>query len=255
MSSNEHPNSTDERIAPQSPRSAGEPPAAKPSRRAWALGAACAAVLALGLGLFAIAPALAPSPEDAPTAPLEAGQGKQEGGAQDSAGEAADEGTEASQQSSGADAASTGNETPGSGDTSSGSAQSPSSPAAGVGSPSKPEEQPSHSKPATVTVTISIDASRAGSGYEHASLGSRSLSLPAGSTAYDALVACGASIGGNSTYVSSINGLAEKQCGALSGWMYSVDGVFPQVSCGKFQLEDGAQLVWAYSLDMGDDLS
>ena len=70
MSSNEHPNSTDERIAPQSPRSAGEPPAAKPACRLWAAGAACAAVLALGLGLFAIASALAPSPEDAPTAPL-----------------------------------------------------------------------------------------------------------------------------------------------------------------------------------------
>ncbi|MGN0078400.1 MAG: DUF4430 domain-containing protein [Coriobacteriales bacterium] len=255
MSSNEHPNSTDERIAPQSPRGTEHAPAAKPSRRAWALGAACAAALALGLGLFAIAPALAPSPEGTPTAPLEAGQGKQEGGAQDSAAKPDGEGSDASQPSSGPDTASTGAEAPSSGDASSGSAKGPSSPAAGGDSPSKPKDQPSHSKPAAITVTISIDASRAGSGYGHASLGSCSLSLPAGSTAYDALVACGASIGGNSTYVSSINGLAEKQCGALSGWMYSVDGVFPQVSCGKFQLEDGAQLVWAYSLDMGDDLS
>lgn len=103
-----------------------------------------------------------------------------------------------------------------------------------------------------IAVQCSIDSSRA-SGYG-ASMGSGSVTLEEGATAYDALCAMGVSVGGNSTYVSSINGLAEKTNGAMSGWMYSVNGVFPNKACGKYVLSDGDVVEWVYTCNLGKDL-
>ena len=61
-------------------------------------------------------------------------------------------------------------------------------------------------------------------------------------------------MGGTSTYVSSINGLAEFDCGSGSGWMYSVDGVYPNKACGKYTLSGGERIVWVYTCDLGNDL-
>ena len=114
-----------------------------------------------------------------------------------------------------------------------------------------PEPEP---QPATITVSVSIDSSRAASAGYPASMGGGSVTLPAGSSVYDALAALGVSIGGSSSYVSSINGLAEFAVGNKSGWMYSVNGSFPGVGCGSYILSGGERIVWAYTTDLGNDL-
>ena len=69
--------------------------------------------------------------------------------------------------------------------------------------------------------------------------------LSVGGTAFDALCKV-ATVGGSPTYVASINGVAERQHGPLSGWMYSVNGVYPNQPCGSYQMHDGDSLVWTY---------
>lgn len=51
---------------------------------------------------------------------------------------------------------------------------------------------------------------------------------------------------GSATYVRAINGLAEKDHGPLSGWMYKVNGVAPNISAGSYKLKKGDQVVWYY---------
>lgn len=106
----------------------------------------------------------------------------------------------------------------------------------------------------TITVTVTIDASnahKANASYP-SSMGSKQVTVKAGASVFDALKATGASIGGSSTYVSSINGLSEKACGSGSGWMYKVDGVYPNYACGKYKLQGGESIVWAYTVTKGD---
>lgn len=71
-----------------------------------------------------------------------------------------------------------------------------------------------------------------------------------GATAYDALCATGLSVSTKSSqyglYVSAIGGLAEFEYGGKSGWMYSVNGSAPSVSCGKYVLKDGDTVSWYY---------
>ncbi|MDD6730540.1 MAG: DUF4430 domain-containing protein [Eggerthellaceae bacterium] len=116
------------------------------------------------------------------------------------------------------------------------------------------QQQQAAPAPATITVTVTIDASNAhkvNASYP-SSMGSKQVTVPAGASVYDALKAMGASIGGSSTYVSSINGLAEKACGSGSGWMYKVNGVYPNYACGKYKLQGGESIVWAYTVTKGD---
>lgn len=131
------------------------------------------------------------------------------------------------------------------------SAQAPSASGSGSGSGKQQQAAPA---PATITVTVTIDASNAhkvNASYP-SSMGSKQVTVPAGASVYDALKATGASIGGSSTYVSSINGLAEKACGSGSGWMYKVNGVYPNYACGKYKLQGGESIVWAYTVTKGD---
>lgn len=57
-----------------------------------------------------------------------------------------------------------------------------------------------------------------------------------------------------SIYVQGINHLYEFSCGPLSGWMFMVDGVFPNYGCSKYNLKDGNEIVWAYTCDLGRDV-
>jgi hypothetical protein len=100
------------------------------------------------------------------------------------------------------------------------------------------EGESSQTTPSTISVYVSID----GKGYTS---GGGSVTLSPGATAYDALCQV-ASIGGSSTYVSSINGVAEKQHGAMSGWMYYVNGSAPNVPCGSYVLQNGDAVTWVY---------
>lgn len=52
---------------------------------------------------------------------------------------------------------------------------------------------------------------------------------------------------GSSVYIQSINGLAEMDKGPYSGWLYYVNGVKPDASCGSYTVENGDQIEWRYS--------
>lgn len=51
----------------------------------------------------------------------------------------------------------------------------------------------------------------------------------------------------NSYYIEGINHLYEFDCGNESGWMYKVNGWFPNYGCSSYYLEDGDVIVWTYS--------
>ena len=57
-----------------------------------------------------------------------------------------------------------------------------------------------------------------------------------------------------SVYVQGINHLYEFSCGELSGWMYMVNGEFPNYGCSKYELKDGDEIVWCYTCDLGRDV-
>lgn len=96
-----------------------------------------------------------------------------------------------------------------------------------------------------ITVSITVDGSAAGAGASSATV-----SLAAGSTVYDALVKTGISISASGSaygmYVSAIGGLAERQHGPMSGWIFSVNGVEPSVACSAYTLSAGDSIVWTY---------
>lgn len=97
-----------------------------------------------------------------------------------------------------------------------------------------------------ISVSITVDGSAGGAGSASAKI-----TLPKGSTPYDALVATGMSVNARptsfGTYVAAINGLAEKEHGATSGWLYSVNGVEPNKACDAVTLSDGDTVNWHYT--------
>ena len=50
-----------------------------------------------------------------------------------------------------------------------------------------------------------------------------------------------------SYYVEGINYLYEFDGGKLSGWMYKVNGWFPNYGCSSYTLKDGDEIVWCYN--------
>ena len=57
-----------------------------------------------------------------------------------------------------------------------------------------------------------------------------------------------------SVYIRGINYLYEFSCGPLSGWMYRVDGEYPNFGCSKYELKDGQNIEWIYTCDLGEDV-
>ena len=58
----------------------------------------------------------------------------------------------------------------------------------------------------------------------------------------------------NSAYIEGINNLYEFDCGELSGWMYKVNGWFPNYGCSRYQLKQGDVIEWVYTCDLGVDV-
>ncbi|MBD8031542.1 MULTISPECIES: DUF4430 domain-containing protein [Solibacillus] len=58
----------------------------------------------------------------------------------------------------------------------------------------------------------------------------------------------------NSVYIEGINHLYEFSAGELSGWMYKVNGVYPNYGCSQYVLKDGDVIEWHYTVDLGRDL-
>ena len=58
----------------------------------------------------------------------------------------------------------------------------------------------------------------------------------------------------NSVYIEGINNLYEFDCGELSGWMYKVNGWFPNYGCSQYMLQPGDVIEWVYTCDLGSDV-
>lgn len=57
-----------------------------------------------------------------------------------------------------------------------------------------------------------------------------------------------------SAYVEGISNLYEFDCGELSGWVYRVNGSFPNYGCSKYTVNDGDVIEWIYTCDLGNDV-
>lgn len=101
-------------------------------------------------------------------------------------------------------------------------------------------------QPGYVTVTVSVTSSAVGNPVSSGG----TFTFNEGATVYDALCALGLSVNAHGssygTYVAAIGGLAEKEHGATSGWMYSVNGVAPNTACSNYVLSNGDRVVWYY---------
>ena len=97
-----------------------------------------------------------------------------------------------------------------------------------------------------VTVTVSVTSSAVGNPVSSGG----TFTFNEGATVYDALCALGLSVNARGTsygtYVAAIGGLAEKEHGGTSGWMYSVNGVTPNTACSNYVLSNGDSVVWYY---------
>lgn len=58
----------------------------------------------------------------------------------------------------------------------------------------------------------------------------------------------------NSAYIEGIHNLYEFDCGELSGWMYKVNGWFPNYGCSRYLLKEGDHVEWVYTCDLGRDV-
>lgn len=58
----------------------------------------------------------------------------------------------------------------------------------------------------------------------------------------------------NSAYIEGINNLYEFDFGELSGWMYKVNGHFPNYGCSQYTLQQGDKIEWVYTCDLGKDV-
>lgn len=50
-----------------------------------------------------------------------------------------------------------------------------------------------------------------------------------------------------SYYIEGINQLYEFDCGSESGWMYKVNGWFPNYGCSSYSMKNGDTMVWCYT--------
>lgn len=58
----------------------------------------------------------------------------------------------------------------------------------------------------------------------------------------------------NSAYIEGIANLYEFDCGSGSGWMYCVDGWYPNYGCSRYQLKQGERVEWRYTCNLGKDI-
>ena len=58
----------------------------------------------------------------------------------------------------------------------------------------------------------------------------------------------------NGAYIEGIHNLYEFDCGELSGWVYRVNGWYPNYGCSRYQLADGEKVEFRYTCDLGKDV-
>ncbi|WP_336772063.1 S-layer homology domain-containing protein [Paenibacillus sp. MMO-58] len=114
---------------------------------------------------------------------------------------------------------------------------------------------------ATKYVTLSVDKLTINKGY---TVANTKIELREGDTAWSLLKRVLDSKGltyeyvftpkYNSAYVQSIAGDGEFDHGSGSGWMYNVNGVYPNYGASLYELKDGDKLQWRYTTNLGIDL-
>ncbi len=142
--------------------------------------------------------------------------------------------------------------------------------------PAQPEPEPEPAKQATCTISIRCDTilsnmdnlDPAKAGYVPSSgtiLSTTTVSISDGDSAYDVLKrACSAAgiqleasytAAYGSYYVEGIGNLYEFDCGSESGWMYKVNGWFPNYGCSSYSVSDGDSIVFCYTCNgLGADV-
>ena len=58
----------------------------------------------------------------------------------------------------------------------------------------------------------------------------------------------------DSVYIEGIGNIYEFDCGPQSGWMFSVNDVYPGLGCSAYTLADGDVIIFHYTCDLGADL-
>lgn len=130
-----------------------------------------------------------------------------------------------------------------------GASSAPAEPA-----PPAPEPEP-EPDPETITVTVSVLCTLAVGNpnlnpgvtvpSDGVMVSGLSLELTPGQTAFDALQQTGLALdysgspSRKNVYLKGIGGLYERDCGPSSGWVFSVNGAYPNTSCSKVALSDG----------------
>lgn len=114
----------------------------------------------------------------------------------------------------------------------------------------------------TISVNIKVmshDGSKCSNSYtyrynsaKYSPLAGNSLTMSKGASVYDALIKLLNESGidfeeGSPGYISSINGLEEKDHGNNSGWMYTVDGKHVTVGCREKKLNTSCTVIWFYT--------
>lgn len=125
---------------------------------------------------------------------------------------------------------------------------------------SKPKPKPTPSKPKeekkTVTLSIKISSSEV-------PLGATQVTMNDGETVLDALnritkekgIHRDVTGGGSSAYVKGLANVYEFDRGQGSGWMYRINGVFPDRGVGAVKIQPGDNIEFLYTLDLGKDLN
>lgn len=55
-------------------------------------------------------------------------------------------------------------------------------------------------------------------------------------------------------YIEGIDNIYEFDLGAKSGWMYRVNGEFPNKGAGVYKVNEGDVIEWLYTTDLGEDI-
>ncbi len=58
----------------------------------------------------------------------------------------------------------------------------------------------------------------------------------------------------HSCYIEGIHNLYEFDCGSFSGWVYEVNGTFPNYGCSRYPVRKNDVILWRYTCDLGKDV-
>ena len=97
-----------------------------------------------------------------------------------------------------------------------------------------------------------VDEARIQESKDAKELELKKMEFEEGDTVMDVLKRTGVDIDVSKGYVAGIDGLYEFDCGKNSGWMYRVNGKFPNYMAGKCKLHDGDKVEWLYTCVRGD---